>query len=233
MDESLEEAMRSVVNFMNADKYVRDTTINSIETCGNSGLSDLGDELSRRFKSRYGLDFKKEELAGELAKAYGYGIIRFVGEYDSQSLDAGDLLNKEGIVDSESVEKAESRKRFVANMIGSLETVNDVYGGRHPGTHWNDFVNRGYDFIRDKIKDTYGDKVSERFEFYEYYDLRDELKVGINGILTRAHAMSSSDFLYLSQASIALGEKENALRTDIEEKNNETLASLSLPACNL
>lgn len=222
MDENMEEVLKSVADFLSVDNYVRGDVFGNIQSLGEDGLYEIAGVLSRKYNNKYGLSYSSRDIASMLAKVYEYGMIRFEGEYDNRSIDERDLLNREGLVDEVGVSKVMDRKMFVTFMVGSLEPVVDSFGRKCPPSYWGDFVNRGYDVIRDRIKNDYGSSASDHFEYHEYYDLRDELRMGINSIMTKVYNKSGEGLIYLNQSSMKLDEKVS----NLEKNNSNNLASL-------
>ncbi len=197
-DEKTENGMRAAVEFLNADTHIRNSLINNLMQSGEESLEEIGKELSNLMRKR-GIEIKPEHLAKALAETYEFGVQRYIGEYDNESLSERDLFNENVEVDERGIDNAMHRKRRINNMVEDLECRD-----KHVPSSWADFVNRGYSEIRGTIYKELGDKAVRDFEYYFNYDTRDILKYGLTSGLTRAYDRTVDELQHLATATMKL-----------------------------
>jgi len=212
---NMEDDMRVVVDFLNADTQVRNTLIKNFGQFGESSLEEIGSELSSLFRRR-GIEMAPRHIAAALRESYDYGVQRYVGEYDNSSISEKDIFNENVAVDDNGIENVMRRRNRVSGMVGDLDCRN-----HHVPNCWADFVNRGYSQIKKTIFNQLGDKALADFEYYFNYDTRDVLKSGLLMGLTRVYDKSVDEVQGLYHFASKLEE-----RVQSQKDSKDNLAAM-------
>ena len=197
-EDKAEDGMRAAIEFLNADTNIRNGLINNLMQSGEESLEEIGKELSNLMRKQ-GIDIDPKHLAKALSKTYEFGVQRYIGEYDKESLSERDLFNENIVVDERGVDNAMQRKRKVSNMVDDLDCRD-----HHVPSSWADFVNRGYSVVKSIIEKELGEKAVREFEYYFNSNTRDILKNGLTSSLTHTYDKTVEKLQHLAAATMKL-----------------------------
>lgn len=209
----MEENVRDITNFLNADTNIRNALINNLGVYGQKELEEMSYDLIKFIHRVAGSsdNLTSRHIEALLFKNYGYGIERFVFEYDRGTLTDKDLTNRNFEIEEQNFDAAINRRNHIHNSIESLESRG------HKCMYWSDFANRSYSEIRDKVAEVYGEESAKKFDYYGYYDLRDDLQQGLNRALNKSHDKTLEEMTYLDNSVKRLEDASHETRAAYRE----------------
>ena len=215
-----EETLRTIACVIDADNDIRNSVINNLGSSGERGLEEISYEIAQRLSNRYDINLGAELIASALSKPFEWGMERYMADYDRKPLEQDSLVSRDGNVDQNSVDHAMGRIRHVNVMIEALDCR-----GNNENYYWQDFAGRGYNAIRDKIANEYGESAVKKFDYYEWGPVRDDLNSGIRMTLNRAYSTSNGSVQYLHYATRRL---EEIVDVNRQSQQSELSANASL-----
>ena len=193
----MEEELKPIINFLNADTNVRNQLIDRLMSNGEVGMEELSHELSVTIFKRTEIELRPQEINRMLSKPYAFGFERFMDEYDKRKLREEELMGPNLELNEMGINVAKQRREQVittVDTLGSRGRVNNC---------WQDFVNRGYIAIRDRVGDEYGLSGVSRLEQCSGI-LKEQMEDGLKNSLNNSYSETRESIQQLHDSVVEM-----------------------------
>lgn len=223
-NEQSEDCIRVGADFLNKDKETGQNLNRNLHQYGKVGVQQMSYEIFTRLQKKFGPleKISVKEIAKLVECNYGFGVERFVDEYERGIINQEDIMNVETILDDRSINNARARVAQVNSQIEGLceanrvDKVNPCFG---------DFTGRSFKDVVNLIEKRYGTDFTKKVVYYEQI-VREPLEEGLYDTLRRTKSASLEDVAELTHHCGKIENLVQGIAHEQQQTNRSALESL-------